>query len=61
MAEYLVTDTELTASAEAIRSKTGSTSSVEWVDGKGFADAIRSITGGGGSSSSTPNAEDYAF
>lgn len=44
-------ESALTASANAIREKTGSTDSIEWLADKGFADAIGAIeTGGGGGS-----------
>ena len=45
MANYIATDTELTAVANKIRSKTGSTASLEWPDG--FVSGINSISGGG--------------
>lgn len=46
MANYITTDTELTATANAIRSKTGGTSPIEYKSNKGFADAIESIPQG---------------
>ena len=45
MANYIATDTELTAVANKIRAKTGSTASLEWPDG--FVSGINSIPGGG--------------
>ena len=41
--EYLVTNTELTATADAIRTKAGGSSPIEWKSTKGFADAINRI------------------
>lgn len=41
--EYLVTNSELTETADAIRRKVDNSSSVEWKSGKGFSDAIDSI------------------
>lgn len=38
--EYLVTNAELTATADAIRAKAGSSSPIKWKSTKGFADAI---------------------
>ena len=46
MADYLVTDTELTDVADAIRTKGGTSAALEWPDG--FVDAINAISGGGG-------------
>lgn len=45
MANYIATDSELTAVANKIRSKTGGTASLEWPDG--FVSGINSISGGG--------------
>ena len=45
MANYIATDAELTSVANKIRSKTGSTASLEWPDG--FVSGINSISGGG--------------
>ena len=45
MANYLATDAELTSVANKIRSKTGSSASLEWPDG--FVSGINSISGGG--------------
>lgn len=47
MSQYVVTDTELTAVANAIRAKLGSSDSLEWPSD--FVDAIDDISGGGGS------------
>lgn len=47
MSDYLVTDTELTETADAIRAKTGDSSLIEWESGTGFADAVAAISGGG--------------
>lgn len=47
MANYVTTDTELTAMANAIRSKTGGSSPIEYESNKGFADAISAIPSGG--------------
>ncbi|MBO7211309.1 MAG: leucine-rich repeat domain-containing protein [Methanobrevibacter sp.] len=41
--EYLVTNAELTATADAIRVKTGSSSPIEWKSNSGFADSVDSI------------------
>ena len=46
--DYIVNDTELTATADAIREKTGDTALLEWITGKGFADVISGIESGGG-------------
>ena len=43
MANYKVTDTELTALANSIRAKIGSQSLLEWKVNKGFADAVSDI------------------
>lgn len=51
MAEYYTTDAELTATADAIRAKSGDSSSIEWESGTGFADAIAAIPSGGGGGS----------
>lgn len=40
---YKVTDTELTATADAIRNKGGTSATIEWVSGEGFADAIETL------------------
>lgn len=45
MADYVVSDTGLSAIADAIRAKTGDTASISYYSG--FVDAIGSITGGG--------------
>ena len=45
--EYVVTDTELTATANAIRTKRNIESDIEWVESYGFKSAIEAITGGG--------------
>lgn len=41
-------ESAITASANAIREKTGSTDLIEWLADKGFADAIAAIEAGGG-------------
>lgn len=46
MADYLVTDTELTAIADAIRTKGGTSSALEFPTG--FVTEIGNISGGGG-------------
>lgn len=46
MAEYLVLDTELTATAAAIRAKTGDSAAIEWVSGAGFATSVGDIPSG---------------
>lgn len=46
MADYKVTDTELTATANAIRTKTGDSAAIEWKADKGFADKIGDIVTG---------------
>lgn len=46
MADYLVTDTELTSVADAIRTKGGTSAALEWPGG--YEDAIAAISGGGG-------------
>ena len=40
---YIATSTELTATADAIRSKTGGSAAIEWEENKGFEDAIDAI------------------
>jgi hypothetical protein len=45
---YLVTDEQLTATADAIREKTGGTDLITWDDSKGFADVVSGISAGGG-------------
>lgn len=47
MSDYLVSDTELTETADAIRAKTGESGLIEWESGTGFADAVAAISGGG--------------
>lgn len=47
MANYLVTDTELTSVANAIRTKGGTNASLTWPNG--FVNAINAISTGGGS------------
>lgn len=42
---YIVDDAELTASADAIRDKTGGTDPITWESGGGFANAIAGISG----------------
>lgn len=44
--DYIVNDTALTATADAIREKTESTDKITWSGEKGFADAISEISGG---------------
>ena len=46
MSEYVVTDTELEAVADAIREKGGTSENLEW--NTGFISAIEAISGGGG-------------
>lgn len=41
--KYQVTDTELTATANAIRAKTGNTAEIEWASGTGFESAVNEI------------------
>ena len=48
MSDYLVTDIELTETADAIRAKTGDANPIEWESGTGFADAVAAIPSGGG-------------
>ena len=48
MANYIVTDTELTATAEAVRQKGGAATLIPWQTGTGFADAVGAIPSGGG-------------
>lgn len=47
MANYLTTDTELTATANAIRSKAGTTGNIQYKTNTGFADAVNAIPTGG--------------
>lgn len=46
---YIATSTELAATADAIREKTGYNTPIEWEEGSGFANAIADIPSGGGS------------
>lgn len=46
MADYLTTDADLTAVADAIREKGGTSAALEWP--QGYVDAIGAISGGGG-------------
>lgn len=48
MNNYVVTDTELTYEANKIRGKLGNSDPITFVSGKGFGDAIDSISTGGG-------------
>lgn len=50
MSNYLVTDTELISTANAIREKTGSSDNIIWNEATGFSAAIDGIPSGGGSS-----------
>lgn len=50
MSNYIVSDTELTATAEAVRQKGGTAALIPWQTGTGFADAVGAIPSGGGSS-----------
>lgn len=50
MSNYIVTDTELTAVADAIRTKGGTAALIPWQAGTGFADAVGAIPSGGGAS-----------
>ena len=43
MAELLVQDTSMIATADAIREKQDSTEAIEWVPGTGFANAIQAL------------------
>lgn len=47
MSNYIVTDTELTATAEAVRQKGGTSTLIPWQAGTGFADAVGAIPSGG--------------
>lgn len=46
MANYIVTDTELAATASKIKDKLGSNSNLEWKNSKGFADSVDEISVG---------------
>ena len=46
MTDYLTNDTELTAVANAIRTRGGTSAALEWPDG--YVDAVEAIPGGGG-------------
>lgn len=61
MADYLATDTELTAVANAIREKGGTSAALEWPDG--YVSAIGDIETGGGSDERyiTPTMPEYAI
>lgn len=47
MSNYIVTGTELTAVADAIRTKGGTAALIPWQAGTGFADAVGAIPSGG--------------
>lgn len=47
MANYIATTEQFTATADAIRAKTGGSASLEWDASTGFADDIAGISGGG--------------
>lgn len=54
MSDYVVSDAELNATANAINSKLGASSAIEWAENVGFKSAVDSIiTGGGGGGSIT--------
>lgn len=55
MADYLTTDTDLTAVADAIREKGGTSAALEWPSG--YVDAIGAISGGGGGTAATVSVE----
>ena len=46
--DYIVNDTALTATADAIREKTGTTDPITWLEELGFSEAIAAIETGGG-------------
>lgn len=46
MANYIATDTQFNATADAIRAKTGSNAAIEWDEDTGFADDIAAISAG---------------
>lgn len=48
MANYIVSDTEMTATAEAVRQKGGTAELIPWKAGTGFADTVEAIPSGGG-------------
>lgn len=48
MSNYLVTDTELTQTAAALRTKGGTSEQIEWGSGTGFKSAIEALPSGGG-------------
>lgn len=58
MTEYKITDIELTATADAIRNKTGTTATILYDQDKGFADAIANIDTGVDTSDATATAND---
>ena len=59
MANYITTDTELTAMANAIRLKTGNNLPIAYESEKGFADAIESIPQEGSTTYTIEGLEDY--
>lgn len=59
MANYIATDAQLTATANAIRAKTGSSAALEWDSSSGFADDIAAIATGFGVTALT--AADFTF
>jgi len=69
MSNYLVTDTELTQTAAALRTKGGTSEQIEWGSGTGFKSAIEALPSGGGSVHNyiksfdgiTPYPTDYGF
>ena len=57
--EYLVTNAELTATANSIREKLGSQAAIRWASGTGFKSSVDEIQTGGGSSSNDVRFLDY--
>ena len=57
--EYLVTNAELTATANSIREKLGSQAAIRWASGTGFKSSVDDIQTGGGESSDDIRFLDY--
>lgn len=55
MANYIVSDTEMTATAAAVRQKGGTSALIPWQAGTGFADAVGAIPTSGGGGAELPS------
>ena len=59
--DYVTKDTALTATADAIREKTGTADPITWLEELGFSEAIAGIESGGGSGGFDSNHLDIAY